>query len=311
VTYYDSLIPIGYEFDPATCHFGHTGNFLTLVVFSHFLQHLSFIILRLSQLLDCHISLLIMPPAISESVPLHPLETYRPSIDYSNFEATVIRPTIRAVRSRAELSAELGSHLSFATSRHSLDTTYQVLLETDYNRPEHSLRLPYPSPKPKMSAAVPLTRTFTVMGYFSPKRPDCFVWESGFFENRSIIALGKSFRKAQVVGVCGVGRNYVMLELKEVGKVLKGQVAVQRMVVSTSPSSISFQLSFRHRLFLYFFKRFLKTFKDFADEEQMKGNEDEFTDSASGGSELFEVPSSSVEISGTYSSGSEEVDREV
>ena len=43
----------------------------------------------------------------------------------------------------------------------------------------------------------------------------------------------------------------------------------------------------------------------------MKGNEDEFTDSGSGGSELFEVPSSSVEISGTYSSGSEEVDREV
>jgi len=162
-----------------------------------------------------------------------------------------------------------------------------------------------------MSAAVPLTCTFTVMGYFSPKCPDHFMWESGFFENRSLIALGKSFRKAQVVGVCGVGRNYVMLELKEVGRVLKGQVAVQRMVVSTSPSSISFQLSFRHRLFLYFFKRFLKTFKDFADEEQMKGDEDEFTDSASGGSELFEVPSSSVEISGTYSSGSEEVDREV
>ena len=111
----------------------------------------------------------------------------------------------------------------------------------------------------------------------------------------------------------GVGRNYIMLELKEVGKVLKGQVAVQSMVVSTSPSSISFQLSFHHRLFLYFFKHFLKTFKDFTNEEQMnmKGDEDEFTDSASGGSELFEVPSSSVEISGTYSSGSEEVDREV
>ena len=76
------------------------------------------------------------------------------------------------------------------------------------------------------------------------------MWESGFLENRSLVALGKSFRKAQVISVCGVGRNYVMLELKAVGKVSEGPVAVQRMVVSTSPSSISFQLSFHHHLFL-------------------------------------------------------------
>ena len=146
------------------CHSGHTGNFPKLVVFSHFLQHLLFIILCLSQLPDCHISLLIMLPAISELVPLHLLETYHPSINYSNFTATVIQPTIQAIQSQAELSEELGSHLSFTTSHYLLDATYQVLLETDYNHPEQSLCLPYPSPKLKMSVAVPLTCTFTIMG---------------------------------------------------------------------------------------------------------------------------------------------------
>jgi hypothetical protein len=241
-----------------------------------------------------------MPPSpyetSSEPVPLHPLETYRPSINYPNFEATIIRPAIRAVRSRAELSAELGSPpITFATPRTSLEATLQVLLETDYNRPDHALRLPYSSPKPKMSAAVPLTRTFSVMGYFSPKRPDCFVWEGGFFEDNCTVVLGKSYRKARVTGVCGVGRNYVMLELGEVGGVSENQVAVRRMVVSSVASTVSFQLSFRHRLILYFFKRFLKTFKDLADEERVtrESDEDQFTDSSGGGSELFDIAASS------------------
>ena len=35
-------------------------------------------------------------PDTSKVVPPHPFETFRPSTDYSNFEANVIRPAIRA-----------------------------------------------------------------------------------------------------------------------------------------------------------------------------------------------------------------------
>ena len=40
----------------------------------------------------------------NETIPPHPFETFCPSTDYSNFEADVIHPAIRAARSRAELS---------------------------------------------------------------------------------------------------------------------------------------------------------------------------------------------------------------
>ena len=48
-----------------------------------------------------------MLPSIPDTfkvVPPHPFETFRPSTDYSIFEADVIRPAIRAAHSQAELS---------------------------------------------------------------------------------------------------------------------------------------------------------------------------------------------------------------
>ena len=45
--------------------------------------------------------------------------------------------------------------------------------------------------------------------------------------------LGTTYRKVKIVGLYGVGRNYIMMKLKEVGRVPKDQIASQRMVVST------------------------------------------------------------------------------
>ena len=207
-------------------------------------------------------------PDTSKVVLPHPFETFRPSTDYSNFEADVIRPAIRAARSRAELSQtpDPGRPV-FSAPRPSLEETLQFLLETDYNHPGHHLRLPPPLSTPKLSATIPLTRTTSVVGYVSNKHPDCYVWQSGFFEAGSHVVLGTTYRKAKIVGPDGVGKNYMMMKLEEVGKVPKDRVAIQRMVVSTCPSSQFYQLSFCQRLLRFFLNRFLGTFRDFADDD--------------------------------------------
>ena len=207
-------------------------------------------------------------PDTSKVVPPHPFETFRPLTDYSNFEAVVIRPAIRAAHSQAELSqAPDPGRPAFSVPHPSLEETLQFLLETDYNHPGHQLRLPPPLSTLKLSATIPLTRTTSVMGYISNKHPDCYVWQSGFFEAGSHVVLGMTYRKAKIVGPDGVGRNYIMMKLEEVGRVPKDQIAIQRMVVLTHPSSQFYQLSFRQHLLQFFLNQFLGTFRDFADDD--------------------------------------------
>ena len=162
----------------------------------------------------------------------------------------------------------------FSAPRPSLEETLQFLLETDYNHPGHRLRLPPPPlSTPKLSATIPLTRTTSVVGYISNKQYDCYVWQSGFFEAGSHVVLGTTYRKAKIVGPDGVGRNYMMMKLEEVGKVPKDRVGIQRMVVSTRPSTQFYQLSFRQCLLRFFLNRFLGTFRDFADDVPLQHSE--------------------------------------
>ena len=163
-------------------------------------------------------------PDTSKVVLPHPFETFHPSTDYSNFEANVIPPAIRAARSRAELSqAPDPGRPVFSVPCPSLEETLQFLLETDYNHPGHQLCLPPPLSTPKLSVTIPLTRMMSVVSYISSyisnKHPDCYVWQSGFFEAGSHVVLGRTYRKAKIVGPDGVGRNYIMMKLKEVGRV--------------------------------------------------------------------------------------------
>ena len=151
------------------------------------------------------------------------------------------------------------------------------------------------------------------MGYVSNKHPDCYVWQSGFFEAGSHVVLGTTYRKAKIVGPDRVGRNYIMMKLEEVGKVPKDQIAIQRMVVSTCPSSQFYQLSFRQCLLRFFINRFLGTFRNFADdndesfEKDIKSfkSSDRSSDSFSNNSELFDEVEFSSE--GMYENGCPEL----
>ena len=140
-------------------------------------------------------------PNTSKVVPPHPFESFRPSTDYSNFEADVIHPAIRAAHSWSELSqAPDPGHPVFSLPCPSLEETLQFLLETDYNHPCHKLHLPPPLSTPKLSVTIPLTHTRSVVGYISNKHPDCYVWQSGFLEEGSHVVLDRTYRKAKIVG---------------------------------------------------------------------------------------------------------------
>ena len=71
------------------------------------------------------------------------------------------------------------------------------------------------------------------------------MWQSGFLEEGSHVVLGTTYRKAKTVGLYGMGRNYIMIKLEDIGRVPEDQIAIQIMVVS---SSLSYQLFFHQHL---------------------------------------------------------------
>src|ERR1700691_1646945 len=133
-----------------------------------------------------------MSSSYTHSEEIHPLETFRPSMDYAHFETDIINPYVRTARIYANLLANSGPLLTFALGRPSFTKLRNFLIDTDY---DHSSRLigtlPY-NTEPKTSANIPFDHSFQLVGYFSPKHPDCFVWEDGTFEKGSTVYFGKS-----------------------------------------------------------------------------------------------------------------------
>jgi hypothetical protein len=109
-----------------------------------------------------------------------------------------------------------------------------------------------------------------VKGYFSAKQPKCFVWEECYFEKGLQVIFGTSRRLGQILGVCGVGRNFFMLRVKELEGSLDGEVAIQRMVVS-SPTG-DFWLSLLQCFAMCFLKPLLESMADFVDLERVKAD---------------------------------------
>ena len=89
--------------------------------------------------------------------------------------------------------------------------------------------------------------------------------KGGFFEKGSEIILGSSGRMARVLGVRGLGRNYVMMRVQELGGILEGETVIQRMVVSSPPTSLWLVLL---QIFVScLFKPILGLMMDFVDED--------------------------------------------
>ena len=213
----------------------------------------------------------------SESEPnskIHPFETFRLSMDereYSDFESTIIRPSIRAARYRDALFAN--SHLTelpvtFAPGRQSIVDIQRFLIDTDYNQlpiniHPHSFGETAPMPQ-----VIPLDRVFYIKGYFSKKQPGCFVWEEGHFEDGEQVIFGTSGRLGRVLGVCEVGKNYIMFKVEDMSGVPEGDVRIWGIVVLALP--IGFQLSWTQHFIMRYLRIFLRSLVKFADKEHIE-----------------------------------------
>jgi len=194
----------------------------------------------------------------SESNTAHPLESFCSSMDYQHFESSVIQPFLLHAKLCDSVNIRHRTSLSFAPApgRPSLDGLIKLPSETDYNNTTSTIPFPAPSHSDVSSAQVE--------GYFSQAHPDYFVWESGYFEEGSVVFLGGSSRLVKILRVCGVGWNFFKMSVKELGEVLEGETTVQRMIVSFAPT-ISFHLTFIQHIKQRFLGRFLKSMRDFAE----------------------------------------------
>jgi hypothetical protein len=132
------------------------------------------------------------------------------------------------------------------------------------------------------------------MGYISSKKLDCFVWEAGFYKKGEKVQLGKSGHLASVLGFGGIGKNYVMMKLEELGRNLEGEAPICRMVVSACPTET--WIVALHFLGSFFLKRFLGLMKDFLDEDRTLDEMSDNSEFFNGLGESIGVLTSSSEI---------------
>jgi hypothetical protein len=101
----------------------------------------------------------------------------------------------------------------------------------------------------------PLTH---IQGYVSPKHADYLIWELGVFKEGSKVILGDNLVLARITGIVGV---------KTLGSSFRDEIPVKRMIISFSPDV--FHLSRSQCFKCFFFPRFLKLMKDFADADRI------------------------------------------
>lgn len=72
---------------------------------------------------------------------------------------------------------------------------------------------------------------------------------------------------ARITRVVGVGQNFIKFGVEVLGSSSKGEIPMQRMIVSFLPGT--FHLTCIQCLKLLFFHKFLKSIRDFADENRV------------------------------------------
>jgi hypothetical protein len=96
---------------------------------------------------------------------------------------------------------------------------------------------------------------------------DYFICELGAFKEGSKVILGDNLVLARITGVVGVGCNFVKFRVEMLGSSFRDEIPVKRMIISFSPDI--FHLSCSQRFKCFFFPRFLKSMRDFADVDRI------------------------------------------
>jgi hypothetical protein len=198
---------------------------------------------------------------LSENPQPHVFETFRFSEDYEAFWRQVILPTICGSHDHQYIyySAKpaLLLPVSFAPSRPSIESVYELILDTDINSPN---RIPFPhyvNYPLRQSASIPITRCLTAHGYFSWNIPGCFILDDKVaYQKGDIVALRPDARRKVVMeGVMEVGRYFILYEVKEVGSFPTGHVRTTQLVTPLN-SHLSVLLRFLALILMAFFPCF-------------------------------------------------------
>ena len=116
----------------------------------------------------------------------HIFETFDPAEDYESFRRHIILLIICNSHDNQSIhytqKPTFPPPIVFAPDRCSLESVYQLILDTDINLTNFTPFVHYGGYPPCQSASIPIPRRFSAHGYFSPNIPGCFVsdYKDGF-----------------------------------------------------------------------------------------------------------------------------------
>jgi hypothetical protein len=141
-------------------------------------------------------------------------------------------------------------------------------LSSFFKDTKYTKKIPSPPAPPATDSSgfiyEPLTH---IQGYISSKCADYFIWELGVYKEGLKVILGNNLVLARITGIVGVGHNFVKFGVETLGSSFWDEIPVNRMIVSFSPNV--FHLSCSQRFKCFFFPRFLKSMRDFADADRI------------------------------------------
>jgi hypothetical protein len=241
----------------------------------------------------------IMSPSSSKSGPvkqlpdipqLHVFETFRFSDDYEAFWRQVILPTICGSHDHQYIyysnKPALPLLVSFAPSWPSIESVYNLILDTDINSPNRIPFHHYIDYPPRQSASILIAQHLTAHGYFSPNIPECFILDDNVaYQKGDIVALGSDARwKVVMEGVMEVGRYFILYEVKEVGSFPIGHIWTTQLVAPLN-SHLSVLLRFLALILMALFPCFFQSSAIFGEPGEVSKEEgssrSRFSDSTS------------------------------
>jgi hypothetical protein len=201
--------------------------------------------------------------SLSSNPSLESVSSDTPSLlEYKFFKCHTILPSIINSCIRKQRGASRIS-ITFAPDRQSGEDLSSFFEDTEYTKKNPSPPAP-PAADSSGFTYEPLTH---IQGYVSPKHADYFIWELGVFEEGLKVVLGDNLVLARITGIVGVGHNFIKFGVETLGSSFRSEIPVKRMIVSFSPDV--FRLSRSQRFKCFFFPRFLKLMRDFADVDRI------------------------------------------
>ena len=129
--------------------------------------------------------------------------------------------------------------VTFASSWHSINSVFKLILDTDVNSTNQAPFPHYIDYPPLWSASIPIPCWFIAHGFFSPNIPGCFGSEDKrTYSKGDIVVLGMDGpQEAVVEGFKEVGRHFISYEIWKVGMIPDGCLFTTQLVIPLSCSN--------------------------------------------------------------------------